>query len=41
MNIMSHGRVMHILDILQYTQDADEEEFERVLDKIEEVMKAG
>lgn len=38
MNIMSHGRVLHILDILQYTQDVDEEAFERTLDKIEEVI---
>ncbi len=38
MNIMSHGRVLHILDLLQERQDADEEAFERTLDSIEEVI---
>jgi len=38
MNVTDSGRVQHILDILQYTHDADEAAFERTLDRIEEVI---
>lgn len=38
MSIMAHGRVMWILDRLQAQQDNDPEEFERMVDSIEEVI---
>ena len=38
MNIMNHGKVLHILDLLQHSHDADEDAFERTLDQIEEVI---
>ena len=38
MNIMSHGRVLHLLDMLQARQDNDPDGFERTLDEIEEVI---
>ena len=37
-NIMAHGRVLAILGMLQARQDEDQEEFERLLDRIEEVI---
>lgn len=39
MNIMSHGRILRILGQLQKIQlTEDEDEFEKVLDRIEEVI---
>lgn len=38
MNIMSDGRVIWLLNQLQERLDKDVDEFERTLDKIEEVL---
>lgn len=38
MNLMDHGRVLGILDRLQMQLTEDADEFERVLDRIEEVI---
>ncbi len=38
MNIMSHGRVLALLSHLQSRLDEDPDEFERLLDSVEEVI---
>ena len=38
MNIMNHGRVLGLLSQLQDSLNKDPEGFERLLDKIEEVI---
>lgn len=38
MNIMDHGRMLGILDQLQSQLSNDQSEFERTLDRIEEVL---
>lgn len=38
MNIMSHGRVLAIISQLQDRLNKDPDEFERLLDNIEEVI---
>lgn len=38
MNLMSHGRVLWILDQLEARLIEDADEFERVLDRLEEAI---